>query len=234
MGTVSAWLSLPYVGSVIGIIGVAIAIITYILSRPKYKISLHKVTNDLIGLSDSLLPNQVEVLYEGETVDKLASSTFIIWNSGNKVITKSALATINPLRIEVEDNVRILRYEIEKLSNPTCNIAISLDPSKKHLTLDFDFLEKNDGVRIKILHTGEDEEIKLVGKVIGVKTPSAATTKKQSKIQTASLAGQLISNIPKPIIYTSIFLGFAALFVATFIWPDELIRFNELTSGSTI
>ncbi|WP_247152598.1 hypothetical protein [Escherichia coli] len=229
---ISHWLSIPYVGSIIGIIGVAIAIFTIFFSRKCYKISLHKTTNDLIGLSDSLLPNQVEILYEGETVNKLASSTFVIWNSGNKIITKNSLTTIDPLRIEAINDVKILRHEIIRLNNHTCNISTHIDENKTSILLSFDFLEKNDGVRIKILHTGNDSDINLVGKVIGVKTPK--TTPRPEKIKSTMIIDKLLFGKTTLGFYLTAIVFLTAIFTATIIWPDEIIKFNELSSASTV
>ncbi|EED0306046.1 hypothetical protein D8N18_RS21095 [Escherichia coli] len=183
-------------------------------------------------MSDSLLPNQVEILYEGETVNKLASSTFVIWNSGNKIITKNSLTTIDPLRIEAINDVKILRHEIIRLSNHTCNISTHIDENKTSILLSFDFLEKNDGVRIKILHTGNDSDINLVGKVIGVKTPK--TTPRPEKIKSTMIIDKLLFGKTTLGFYLTAIVFLTAIFTATIIWPDEIIKFNELSSASTV
>lgn len=223
------WLSNPSLGSVIGIIGIFIAVFTYFLSRSIHRISVHKTTKELIGLSDSMLPEQVAVLYEGEKVNKLSSTSFILWNSGNKVITKNSLETIDPLRIEIERHAKILRYEIKTINNSTCNISIKPDEEGFFLKLLFDFLEKNNGFHLEILHTGKDSDIKVAGKVIGVKTPNSTfrstffSAMQETRIPFAKPNGLLV------------LIGiFGCMLGASFIWPEHFNNINRFSSESFV
>ncbi|WP_039057063.1 hypothetical protein [Enterobacter sp. Bisph1] len=221
------WLSNPSIGSLIGIIGIFIAVLTYFLSRSTHRISVHKTTKELIGLSDSMLPEQVEVLYEGEKVNKLSSTSFILWNSGNKVITKNSLETIDPLRIKIENHAKILRYEIKTINNLTSNISIKPDEEGFFLKLLFDFLEKNNGFHLEILHTGKDSDIKVAGKVIGVKTPNSTfrstffSAIQETRIPFAKPTGLLF------------FIGFfGCMLGASFLWPEHFNNINKVSPDS--
>ncbi|HDV3519588.1 TPA: hypothetical protein RH151_004653, partial [Escherichia coli] len=113
-----------------------------------------------------------------------------------------------------------------------CNISTHIDENKTSILLSFDFLEKNDGVRIKILHTGNDSDINLVGKVIGVKTPK--TTPRPEKIKSTMIIDKLLFGKTTLGFYLTAIVFLTAIFTATIIWPDEIIKFNELSSASTV
>lgn len=167
----SIWdlLSIPSIGSLIGIVGVLFAIVSILLTRSVSKISSHLEYKNLIGAFHSALPQNINITYDNQPVEKVSSSVFVIWNSGNKVINGDSLKTIDPLRIEACDDVRILRYNIQRVNNKTNNIQIYAEPRfKKKLLISFDFLEKKDGLRIEVLHTGSRESLAVKGTLIGV------------------------------------------------------------------
>lgn len=166
----SDWLSIPSTGSLIGIGGIIIAIISIFITRSVSKISSHLEFNSLIGGFESVLPKKINITYADVSVEKVSSSVFVIWNSGNKVINGNALKTIDPLRIEASDGVEILRSNIQKTNNKTSNIKIEIDPkNKNNLLISFDYLEKKNGFRIEILHTGDRDSLQVKGTLIDVK-----------------------------------------------------------------
>ncbi|MFH3100949.1 hypothetical protein [Citrobacter freundii] len=166
----SDWLSIPSTGSLIGIGGIIIAIISIFITRSVSKISSHLEFNSLIGGFESVLPKKINITYADVSVEKVSSSVFVIWNSGNKVISGNALKTIDPLRIEASDGVEILRSNIQKTNNKTSNIKIEIDPkNKNNLLISFDYLEKKNGFRIEILHTGDRDSLQVKGTLIDVK-----------------------------------------------------------------
>lgn len=99
----------------------------------------------------------------------VSSSEFVIWNSGNSVITKSVLATKEPLRIEFSREIQLLRYQVVASNNPINNIELKTDSEYPNCIL-IDFIEKNEGARIEILHTGDKNDVREKGKLIGVKS----------------------------------------------------------------
>lgn len=164
------WLSIPSTGSLIGIGGILVAILIVFFTRAVSKISSHLEFNSLIGGFESSLPKKINITYAGVPVEKVSSSVFIIWNSGNKVINGEALKTIDPLRIEASHGVDILRSNIQRTNNKTNNIQIKPDQNNKsNLLISFDYLEKKNGVRIEILHTGDSDSLQVKGTLIGVK-----------------------------------------------------------------
>ena len=127
-------------------------------------------------------------MYDGSLVESVSSSEFVIWNSGNSVITKSALATKEPLRIEFSKEIQLLRYQVVASNNPINNIELKTDSEYPNcILIDFDFIEKNEGARIEILHTGDKNDVREKGKLIGVKSifsKQKKLSRKKKKSQT--------------------------------------------------
>ncbi|MBG3115353.1 hypothetical protein GHV30_06885 [Proteus mirabilis] len=188
MDTVNNILSNSALGTVIGIIGILIAIFIYVLTRKVYKISSCHEFSNLINKNHSSLPQQISVMYDGSLVESVSSSEFVIWNSGNSVITKSALATKEPLRIEFSRKIQLLRYQVVASNNPINNIELKTDSKYPNcILIDFDFIEKNEGARIEILHTGDKNDVREKGKLIGVKSifsKQKKLSRKKKKSQT--------------------------------------------------
>lgn len=169
--TINSILSNSALGTVIGIIGLIAAILIYVLTRKVYKISSCHEFSNLINKNHSKLPQQISVMYDNSPVENVSSSEFVIWNSGNSVITKSALATKEPLRIEFSEKIQLLRYQIVVSNNSINNIELKTDNEYPNsILISFDFIEKNEGARIEVLHTGNKSDIREKGKLIGVKS----------------------------------------------------------------
>ncbi|WP_272567633.1 hypothetical protein [Providencia sp. PROV255] len=156
-------------GISIGLIGILLAIFFYIKSEAKPKLSSAVEFRSLIGKEHSELSPQISVLFEGKQVDSVSSSEFVIWNSGKSVIDKSALDTKQPLRITFKDSTQILRYQIKNINSETVSPALKLQDGC--IFIEFDFIEKNEGFRIEILHTGDYDSLALTGKLKGVLSP---------------------------------------------------------------
>lgn len=156
------WLSIPSISSLIGILGILFGLASIIFTRKISRISSHLEFKSLIGGFNSKLPQSISITYDDFPVEKVSSSVFIIWNSGNKVIDGSSLNTIDPLRVEAHDGIKILRHNIQKTNNPTSNIKVYENPTVSNsLLIGFDFLEKKNGLRVEVLHTGNKKAFSL-------------------------------------------------------------------------
>lgn len=231
-------LSDPFISAVIGIsiglIGVILAFIFYIKSKPISKISsFHSYTN-LIGTNQSKLPKQVSISYNNKYVKSVSSSEFIIWNSGNTVINKRALATKDPLRIEINPDIKLLRYQIIIENNPTNNISLKTDEDYPNsILIDFDFLEKNEGARIEILHTGTKKDLKERGKIIGVKSifSKEEEISKKKNVNKNSISYK-VHNFFINLFFTALLIGIAAMTFYSFAYPEsEMFREKEVITG---
>ena len=84
------------IGLLIGLIGVLLAIVFYFKSRRKLRVSYEIKYFNLIEDNISNLTG-FKAIYNGEELENLTAVKVIIWNSGNNLLEKSDISTINPL-----------------------------------------------------------------------------------------------------------------------------------------
>jgi len=233
--TVWDFLSIPSVGSLIGILGVLFAVYSFFITRAVLKISSHLEYKSLIGSFQSALPQNISITYDNKPVEKVSSSVFVIWNSGNKGIDGERLNTIDPLRIEACDGTSILRYNIQKVNNKTNNIKISPHHlSLNTLFISFDFLNKKDGLRVEVLHTGSIESLCVKGELKGIKPLN-----KKNKIISNKAFEFIFKNmnilrlVRKYVIFGCLF-GLFCIFIYSFINPDFFAQSRPRTGSFNI
>jgi len=113
----------------------------------------------------------LEIYYKDKAVSNVFSTNIAFWNNGQEVLNKNDISQTEKLRIVLPKG-KILDKEIV---TSTCN-SINFNIEQKNeneLILSFDFLEKNDGAVVNILHTSKSlKDIKFIGKIKGVKISS--------------------------------------------------------------
>ncbi|UQV43428.1 hypothetical protein KIV45_15785 [Janthinobacterium lividum] len=162
-------LSLGWVGSLIGLIGLAVAIIMYIFTRQRAALKFHCSGKRLLGLSGADLPKDITVNYRGKNIPRLTRSLVILWNSGEKTIHGSDIVLSDPLKIVADSESTVLSATILKVARSANDFRCStsaVNPNEVEIT--FSFLDSNDGAVIELLHTSEDTETKILGTVKGI------------------------------------------------------------------
>lgn len=234
MDTINNILSSSVLSSLLGITGIVIAIITYTLTRKVSKISSQHEYTSLISKDSSNLPQQISVMFDGSLVENVSSSEFIIWNSGNSVIKRDSLDTKEPLRIVANEGTKILRHQIVISNNSINNIELKTDIKYPNcILIDFDFLEKNEGARIEILHTGVKNDITERGKLIGVKSKFSKKEKNNTKkLKNKNINVNKIINLSVDITAVIFLILIFIFFVYSFISPEvfQTLRPDERVS----
>ena len=233
--TVWDFLSIPSVGSLIGILGVLFAIYSLFITRAVLKISSHLEYKSLIGSFHSALPQNINITYDNNPVEKVSSSVFVIWNSGNKVIDGERLNTIDPLRIEASDDTHILRYNIQKVNNKTNNIKIvPHHHSSNTLFISFDFLNKKDGLRVEVLHTGSIESLCVKGTLKGIKPLNKENKFISNKAFDFIFKNMnILKSVRKYVIFGCLF-GLFCIFIYSFINPNFFAQSRPRTGSFNI
>ena len=101
---------------------------------------------------DMNLP-EVRNTYNGESISTLFETEFVLWNKGKKIIQESDFAAA----IEIygkDENLKILDVNYISSNCNENNFRYELN-EKNHLIIHFDYLTKNQGIKLKILHTGD-------------------------------------------------------------------------------
>lgn len=157
-------------GTLIGIIGLAFALFTYVKTRRAPRLAYYLDGTSIIGGSSAEFPKEVEVLFGGAKVERVTSTTLTLWNSGNTTIEGKAVVESDPLRVEAKSD--ILKVDVLVTSRDVNGIVVS-ELSKREAELRFDFLDAGDGATLQILHSGGPAEIGLCGTIRGM--PSGMT-----------------------------------------------------------
>ncbi len=157
-----AWLILAIstVGSLI------LGIYTWITGKEKRRLTYISSTFTLVNERHEIIPDLC-LLFRGKLVTDLTITRYAIWNSGNVVLNGDDVASRKPLRIiSVSQESKIIDAAII-MQNEETNMFQIIKRSDKLLELQFDYLNKNDGVVLQVIHTGSSSGLNLECKLKG-------------------------------------------------------------------
>jgi hypothetical protein len=166
---IEQWVKNPWFqlsGFAIGVVGLAIAIVIYALSR-RYKRIWYDVRSfALVERERSTVPG-LEVTFEKKPVDALTISKACIWNSGNEALRYGDFAPTQRLLIEVGNKVQILEASIVQTSSKNCQCELERAGGNSY-AIKFDFLDPSDGLVVQIAHTGAaSKDVNVTGHIVG-------------------------------------------------------------------
>lgn len=159
-----AWLIL----SVCTVFSVIYAIYAGVKGKEKKEISYIVNTYEIVRAGKNMIP-EFQISYRGQTIDDLTVTRFAIWNSGNRLLNSNDIVDTKPLSITSnDDGPYILDASIIKRSEESNKFTI--DKKSAHCAeLQFDYMDKQDGIIVQILHTGSAKDISLLGLIKGGK-----------------------------------------------------------------
>ncbi len=175
-GTQPTWKrALPYLGPVVGLIGISLALYFHAQSTqeriPTYYISPQR---SVIVDGSSGIPSDLQVLYRGQAVPArtIVVMSVYVWNAGKLPIRTSDI--LEPVQLEVSDSSEILEATVVRVSRAVTRFR--LDPvsatQKNVVGLKFDILEQDDGAAIQLIYAGSPTaSVALRGTIVGVATP---------------------------------------------------------------
>lgn len=162
-----------FIGTMIGVVGVALSIVFYYKTRHYKKPSYFKGSlrwYDSEGVPDS----DLKLLYHDRIVDRFTITQLAFWNAGNESIKGSDFTQSSPLRLQVPTDIEIFEIRLTTMTTP--EIAASIgeaqlvpDATYKQFPVSFEYLDRNDGFTLQIVHNGKSHQgIDFVGKLPGV------------------------------------------------------------------
>jgi hypothetical protein len=161
--------SLGWVGSIIGIVGIAYAIFAYFRTRQRGIIKYTQSGERMLGLTTDGLPRDVTVQYCGNDIQRLTRTIIWLWNAGEKTFKGSDIPAHDHLRLEVKNGGSVLAATVLKQARDVCRFAVPLDAeSPDKVLISFDFLDPKDGAVLEVLHTSEEIDIDVCGTVVGL------------------------------------------------------------------
>lgn len=148
------------------LIGVGLPIYFYNVSRVEKEPCYTVESTSLVAPSRSGIPG-IKILYKEKPVEQVTSTTVHFWNAGKKTIDKTDIAQTDPVRILLPSGTKILSAKVVKFYRPT--VAASIKPEGRSAYLSFDFLDRDDGCTVQILHTGRAsaKNCKVIGTIKG-------------------------------------------------------------------
>lgn len=158
-----------WVGSLIGLAGLAAAVVTYFLTRQRSLLAYRYAGERLLGLSGDGLPPDITVQYRGQAIPRLTRTLVVFWNAGEKTIPGEDVVSSDPLRVKIEDDGSVLAVTVLKVSREACQFQVTSSPATpQHVDLAFAYLDAGDGAVIEILHTSESRVADFLGTVRGL------------------------------------------------------------------
>lgn len=154
--------------SICTIIGVPSFVYT-IFSRHKDKtkkeISTISKSNTIVKKGKRAI-EKLDISFDGKSVDNLVITKIAIWNSGNVVLNHDDFASEGKLCIISKDETEILYAEIISESDSMNQFEINQIDNHK-IIIDFEYIEKRNGIVIQLIHTGESSDLDLCCKIKG-------------------------------------------------------------------
>lgn len=155
-----------FVLSMCTILSFLFAIYTWLVEKKREEISIDYYTNEMIKRGRSSIDG-LDIKYKGRDINDLSSTIYYIWNSGNIVIDKRDVVESRPLKIISQKgtilDVRILAQSDISNAFEVKNISAS------EVEIAFDYMDGNEGVKLQVLHTGENKELSVDVKIKGGK-----------------------------------------------------------------
>lgn len=134
--------------------------------RLSYQTSDSFVIDPKIGQDENLL----EVRFAGNTVPQVTQTVIRFWNSGTETIHGHDISVVDPLRWAIPEGSIFLSVSVDKTTRDANLVTTVQDQNK--LLLKFDFLDRNDGATMSVLHTAKANKTRLQGIIKGGKIRS--------------------------------------------------------------
>ena len=163
----------------LGSLGLLIGIIGLFLSSYFYSLSIKSREPVFVTLSNVAIfssPTKLSSKYiklikrtDGKELSKnLYVQEIVLWNNGREAIKESHI--LKPLNVSFNGEMEIIDAFITEMKRPEIvKGKIKFKPGEKDMMLEFDILEKNDGLKIQIVYSAlKSHEAILKGTIEGV------------------------------------------------------------------
>lgn len=169
MESIIDFFSKPWVGNILGLLGIGAAVYFYLRSRRVSRLAFQKDGITLVGGKQSAFPDEVSIHFEGDMVEQVTRSRFVIWNAGNTTLDGKHVAESDPLRLELKGGAQFLKLDVLRTSREVNKFTVApRSGNSKILDAKFDYLDPGDGITIEILHSGSRSDLSLHGTIRGL------------------------------------------------------------------
>lgn len=155
----------------VGIFGIVLAVVLYHWGRKDRNPLWSIKNNNLIQGFSKQVPN-LDIKYDGQNVETLSVCKIVFWNAGSETIRGDDIAEADPLTIAPLNNTKLLDVKLLEDNSKPSRFLISTNPDMTAAFLNFDFVDKHQGVVIQAIHTGASvNDLCVKGTVKGAGAP---------------------------------------------------------------
>lgn len=125
------------------------------------------IINELVTKFESL-----QMTYSGLPIENLTVTKILFWNGGNDTKDDQDISRVDPLKIYIKENYEILESNVLYSKNPANQFSVKTANDKSYAILNFDYLDKDEGGIVQLIHTGtSDKDIEIRGTIKGAGKP---------------------------------------------------------------
>ena len=151
----------------LALISIILAVIFYFKCRREksliFYIKNYSLIKDFVQKIEGL-----KIEYSGKNINALTITNIAFWNNGTDTINRTDIPSNDVFSITINSNYDILDANITKVINESNNTKIILSENKKAITIDFEYLDKNEGFILQLFHnTANSENLKINGSIKG-------------------------------------------------------------------
>lgn len=154
-------------GTVVGLMGIVLAVTFYLRSRRKARLAFQYYHVTFVGGLDAVFPDEVEIRFAGTVVPRITGSRIVIWNCGDRTVDGKNLVAGDPLRVEIPQEGQILRHTILRQTRGVNGWKVDRSTANR-LDITFDFVDPGDGFSLEVIHTQLGSELDVVGTIRGI------------------------------------------------------------------
>jgi len=159
------FLSIPYVGVMVGVFFTAMIAIVQQKIRKRKKPRYVKTFKNIVSQAKTKYDG-LEFYFQKELLHTFSETEFYFWNYGSQSIRSSHLLKNDPLGIIIDNKVKVYRVQYATTKKLNNTFEINIQPFENFLLLNFDAISKKEGFYIKLLHSGNIcGSIELVGDI---------------------------------------------------------------------
>ncbi|MBC7985504.1 MAG: hypothetical protein H7X93_02375 [Sphingomonadaceae bacterium] len=211
----AGWFSV-LMGSLIGILGITLAIIFHFRARQIARLYYLVGDNLLIWPKEDRHDDGLEIRCDGIVVPRVTSTSFGIWNSGTTTIQGQSIVDSDRLRLVLTKGGQILRATITSFTRDVNGCSIKIvdgDACELH----FDFLDPGDGFSVQIVHSSSMKSLEPIGTIMGL--PQSVMPFKLNPI------GRFFDFVifAVPVLFGLLFLGTSIYLSLSLAFPWKLI-----------
>ncbi len=149
----------------------------YFFIRSNKKQSPCYYSGSLHWYDSKYLPtSRLTLMIDDKVVSRFTITQLAFWNAGDISIRPTDFINSRNLSIRLPKSVRVFEIQITKCTNPEISASINRelehsDSSHYYYPLDFQYLDKDDGFSLIVIHDGgEADLLDFAGKLPGVKS----------------------------------------------------------------